>query len=101
MDGHPGRQLIWQVIQLPPTVDRHQDAAGALLDGRFNDGHGVEEGFEGAAQVQAAGDSESALDAFLEERRAQCEQYADADRGTALGAVECPQLNSTPSSPIV
>jgi len=29
----------------------HQDAGGALLDGDFNDGDRIEDGFDGAAQV--------------------------------------------------
>ncbi len=33
VNGDLGRQIVGQVIQLPPAIDRHQDAAGTLLDG--------------------------------------------------------------------
>ena len=68
VDSDPRRQIVGQVVQLPPAIDRHKDAAGTLLDGCFNDRHGVEDGFEGATQVQATAYSETALDALLEER---------------------------------
>lgn len=46
VDSNPGCQIVRKVVQLPAAVDRHQDAHGTLLDGRFNDSDGVEDRFD-------------------------------------------------------
>ena len=91
MDGDLGREIVGEIVQLPSAADRHQDAGGAFLDCRFNDGDRIEDRLERTAQVQAIGDGKAALNALLEERGAKREKHADGR--AALRAVECPQLN--------
>jgi len=67
VDGDLGRQIVWQIVQLPAATDRHQDVVGPLFNGNFHDGDGVEDCFDGTAQIQTSSYSETALDALLEE----------------------------------
>jgi len=67
MDGNLGRQFVWQIVQLPSAAYRHQDTGGPFLDCNFNDSDRVEDVLDGTAQVQTSGDSETALDALLEQ----------------------------------
>jgi len=46
-----GGQIVGQIVQLTTAPDRHHDVSGALLDGRLDDSDGIEDRFDGTAQV--------------------------------------------------
>jgi len=93
MDGDFGGEVVWEVVELAAAADGHEDGGGTFFDGDFDHGDWVVDGFDGAAEVEAAGDDGAAFDAFLEEGGAEGEEDADADAGAAFGAVEGAELD--------
>ena len=67
VNGDLRSEVIGEVIELPTAADGHENAGGALLDGRLDDRDRVEDRFDGTAQVEATGDGQPAFDAFLKE----------------------------------
>jgi hypothetical protein len=70
VDRDLGRQIVGQVVQMPPDADWHQDAGRSLLDGIFHHSNWIEDRFDGTVQVQTARDCKPTFDALLKQRRA-------------------------------
>ena len=68
VDDDSGRQVVGEVIELAAATDGHEDAGGAFVDGGFNDCDGIEDRFDGTAQIQTAGNRQTTLDALLQKR---------------------------------
>ena len=93
VDGDFGGEVVWEVVELAAAADGHEDGGGSFFDGEFDHGDRAVDGFDGAAEVEAAGDDGAAFEAFVEEGGAEGEEDADAGTGSGFGTVEGAELD--------